>query len=86
MNRGERAVLFEHGLNVSWGVFVMWTAGGLTFACLGFAWRTDEPFLGQVGLACLIIAAALSVIQDNAKTRRVVRAVLREHQERVRSV
>lgn len=73
-------MLFEHGLNVSWGVVVIWLAGGLTIICLAAGWHLGEEYISQIGLAFLIVASSLTVIQDNAKTRRVVRASVREQE------
>lgn len=54
---------------VAWG-----TALGLLLA----SWLTDEWELGFAAVSCSGLGAALMVIRDNCRTRRVVRAVARE--------
>lgn len=63
----------------SWGTAAMllsWAgAGGLLVA----AWLTGQVGLGSAGLAFAVFGGALLVVRDNAKTRRVVRAVAMTH-------
>lgn len=54
-----------------WG---LWTVGiGLVSIS---AWADDSE-LGLVGIAVVIVAASLTVLRDNHRTRRVVRACVR---------
>lgn len=79
--------MWECGLNLSWGSALMWVAwaGAVTLVASGF--RLDDANLGQAGLVCSALAASMTVIRDNAKTRRVVRSSVREaREEKLRGV
>lgn len=52
-----------------------WIGGA---SCLAAAWTMDWAFLGWLGVFLAVIAAVLTVMHDNAKTRRVVRMILRD--------
>jgi hypothetical protein len=45
------------------------------------AWLVGVPQLGQVGLVFVGIACTLTIINDNARTRRVVRLSVAPHVE-----
>lgn len=67
---------------------VMMAAGCWVLAVgLGMtAWLGHWPDLRFVGIAFVAVACTLTIINDNARTRRLVRLSLTEPAERVRSL
>lgn len=46
---------------------------------LGILWAVfEEPAIAQGGIVALTLACTLNILNDNARTRRIVRACLRE--------
>lgn len=76
--------MWEQGLSLAWGTVVMWAAWTISVGLVLVGWRIDEPSMGQTGIVFCAIGACLTVIRDNANTRRVVRAVARE--DKVRAI
>lgn len=76
--------MWEQGLSLTWGTFVGWVAWLVAAALVALGWLTDEPSMGQTGILFCGIAASMTVIRDNVKTRSVVRAVARE--DKVRAI
>jgi hypothetical protein len=69
--------MWEQGLSVSWGMVLMWFSWTSAWVGIVAGWYFDEETLGQAGLMCSALAAAVTVMRDNAKTRRVIRASTR---------
>lgn len=59
---------------ISVGCMCMWTAWGIAFMLIGAGWSMSIPALGQTGLASSAAAAALTVMRDNQRTRRMIHA------------
>lgn len=59
---------------VSWGCAVAFGSWGIALALVAVGWFMDEPSAGQVGIWFCGVAASLTIIRDNRKTRHAVRA------------
>lgn len=70
--------MFDREIRFGIGSAVMLLWWVTTFGLIAGSWRWSSVELGFAGAASSAMAAALMVIQDNAKTRRVVRALVRE--------
>lgn len=69
----DRDITFGLG---SAAAFLAWIGGAL---CVAGAWCTERVELGAIGVFLAAAAAALTIMRDNAKTRRVIRALMREN-------
>lgn len=79
--------MFERCWNLSIGALVLGGAWLLSVAALALGLHLGHANLGQVALGMFGAAVALTVMAENAKTRKVVRAVNREADaERLRRV
>lgn len=62
--------MWEQGISV--GCALMYGLWGAAFVLIGTGGWFDESTLGQVGLALSALAAALTVMRDNQRTRRML--------------
>lgn len=69
----ERDIRFGVGSVVVWSLWLV--AVGIL---IGSRWVHDDGTVGRIGLAVSGLAAAMTVIRDNVKTRRAIRAVIRD--------
>ena len=74
--------MWDQGLSI--GCILMSGAWATAVGLIGLGWLLGHPYLGQAGIACSALGAALMVIHDNGKTRRAMRGLAA--QERIRSL
>lgn len=61
-------------IEISFGTLTLTGAWMAAVALIGAGWWLGEPALGQLGIVSAAVGATLTVIRDNQRTRRVVRA------------
>lgn len=63
--------MWESGVSV--GCILMLGLWAVAFGMIGCSWALDMDGLGKIGLALSALAAALTVMRDNQRTRRMLR-------------
>ena len=61
---------------VSYGALTTWLMWTLAFALIGANVLGLHPSIGMAGLGLAVAAAALTIVRDNQRTRRMVRAAM----------
>lgn len=60
---------------VSFGCLTAWLLWGLSFGLIGLSMAGADDGIGQLGLGVSAGAASLTIVRDNQRTRRVMRAM-----------
>jgi hypothetical protein len=65
--------MWESGFSISVGCMVMYGLWVAVVALIGVGWLAHDAGLQNVGLGLSALAAALTVMRDNQRTRRMLR-------------
>lgn len=65
--------MWESGFSVSVGCVLMYGAWVAVVSLLGVGWLTQDPTVQNIGLGLSALAATLTVMRDNQRTRRMLR-------------
>lgn len=68
---------------ISFRTLLAWATGTAAVLALLFAWLVSSDDSGRAGIVLMALACTQWILQDNARTRRCVRAGLRLHDEHV---
>jgi hypothetical protein len=60
---------------VSFGCLTTWLMWALAFGLIAFSLSGHDAAIGQLGLGLSAAAAAMTIIRDNQRTRRMVRTM-----------
>jgi hypothetical protein len=62
--------VWESGVSV--GAMVMYGLWGVAFSLVGAGWMLEAAAVGQYGIVSSALAAAMTVMRDNQRTRRML--------------
>lgn len=65
--------MWESGFSISVGCLLMYVLWSAAIGFIGIGWLMHDAELQNVGLGLSALAAALTVMRDNQRTRRMLR-------------
>lgn len=71
---------------VSFGCLTTWLLWGFAFALIAATFLGTHPSIGLLGLGLSAAAASLTIVRDNQRTRRMMRAIRSQDNSDVRTL